>query len=71
MSKIYYSAQEIADMLDISKGSAYRIVKKLNEELEEQGFLVIQGKVSSIYFAERWYGGTGEGSNASKLMQGA
>lgn len=71
MSKIYYSAQEIAEMLDISKGSAYAIIKKLNDELEVGGFIVIPGKVSRIYFSERWYGGTGDGSATSKMLQGA
>ena len=71
MSKIYYSAQEIAEMLDISKGSAYAIIKKLNAELEARGFIVIPGKVSKIYFSERWYGGTEEENTTAKMLQGA
>lgn len=56
-NKIYYSATEIADMLGISRASAYNIIRKLNSELEEQGFIVLQGKVSCAYFNEKWYGG--------------
>lgn len=58
MSKIYYDAAQVANMLDISKSSAYNIIKKLNIELEKRGYIVIQGKVSRAYFDERWYGGT-------------
>lgn len=56
MSKIYYSAEDIAEMLGVSKASAYNIIKKLNTELEEKGFLVVSGKISRAYFAEKWYG---------------
>lgn len=56
MTKIYYSAGDIAEMLGVSKAFAYNIIKKLNMELETQGFLVVSGKVSKSYFNEKWYG---------------
>lgn len=56
MSKVYYDATEIAEMLGISKGSAYKIIRSLNKDLESQGFLVVQGKVSCAYFKKKWYG---------------
>ena len=55
-SKIYYSASDVAEMLGISKASAYNLIKKLNTELEKAGYIVIQGKISRVYFAEKWYG---------------
>lgn len=58
MSKIYFDANQISEMLDISKTRAYNIIKKLNDELEKKGFIVVQGKISKVYFNERWYGGT-------------
>lgn len=58
MSKIYFDANQISEMLDISKTRAYSIIKKLNDELEKKGFIVVQGKISKVYFNERWYGGT-------------
>lgn len=39
VSKIYYSASEVAEMLDISKASAYNLIKKLNTELEKAGYI--------------------------------
>ncbi|MCX4299997.1 MAG: hypothetical protein OSJ73_23810, partial [Lachnospiraceae bacterium] len=56
LSTIYYSANDIAQMLGISKSGAYSIIRKLNGELESRGFIVIQGKVSKAYFEEKWYG---------------
>lgn len=56
MRKIYYDATEIAEMLGVSKASAYKIIRGLNKDLESQGFLVIQGKVSCAYFKKKWYG---------------
>ncbi len=51
-NKIYITANELAEMLDVSVGHAY----KLNQELEKEGFLVIAGKVPRRYFEKRWYG---------------
>jgi len=56
MAKIYYTAQEVADMLSISRSSAYTIVKSLNSELKAQGYLTIPGKISTVYFNNKWYG---------------
>ena len=55
---LYYTAQEVADMLGISRAQSYRVIKLLNEELAKKGFLVFSGKVSKKYFSERDYGGT-------------
>lgn len=54
--KMYFNADEVAEMLGISKGYAYTIIRGLNEELEEKGFLVIAGKVSTKFFQEKFYG---------------
>lgn len=58
--KIYYSANEIATMLGISMGKAYKILREMNEELSEKGFLTISGKVPVAYFKEKWYGAAKE-----------
>lgn len=54
---LYYTAQEVADMLGISRAQSYRVIKMLNEELKKKGFLVFAGKIPKKYFAERYYGG--------------
>lgn len=56
---IFISAQEVADMLGISKSKAYRIVRELNEELEAKGFIIVAGRVSRKFFEEKFYGAAG------------
>lgn len=56
MNGLYYTANEVKEMLGISRGHAYKIVKKLNDELEKQGFIVVAGKVPKKFFAEHFYG---------------
>lgn len=55
--KNYINAQELSSMLGISVSSAYRVIRKLNEELEEKGYLVIAGRVPTKYFEQRWFSG--------------
>jgi len=57
VGKIYYGASDIAEMLGVSNTKAYEIIKSLNSELEEKGYIVLAGKVSVAYFNEKWYGG--------------
>lgn len=57
MTKQLYTAQEVADLCDISTSSAYKIISKLNKELKSKGYLTFSGKISRAYFSERMYGG--------------
>lgn len=58
MSKEGYmlTAAEIAEELRCSKGHAYKLIRQLNNELSEKGYLVIPGRVPKKYWAERVYG---------------
>lgn len=57
MSKtMFFTADEVAEQLGISKPMAYKIIRKMNEELAKQGFITIVGKVSKQYFSEKIYG---------------
>ncbi|HEX2938944.1 MAG TPA: LysR family transcriptional regulator [Ruminiclostridium sp.] len=53
---LFINADEVAEELGVSKPYAYKLVKRLNEELREKGFLVISGRVSRQYFMEKVYG---------------
>ena len=53
---LFIHAAEVAEALGISRPYAYKLVRELNKELEEKGFLTISGKVSRRYFEERIYG---------------
>ena len=49
----FLNAEEVASILGVSESSAYRIIKKLNNELKEQGFVIIPGKISKRYFEQK------------------
>lgn len=51
--KLFLEAEDIAEIFHISRGKAYVIIKQLNEELKEQGYIVIRGKVNSKYFFKK------------------
>lgn len=52
---------EVAQELSVSKPYAYKLIKKLNNELKEKGFITIAGRINRQYFYERLYGaGKGE-----------
>ncbi len=53
---LYFTANEISEMLGVSRGHAYKIVKKLNNDLASKGYIVIAGKVPKKFFAEHYYG---------------
>ena len=56
MSEKFIRAEEVAEVMEISVPYAYKIIKKLNAELEKEGYLIIAGKVPRGYFEKRWYG---------------
>ena len=43
--KIYYSAEDIAKMLGVSMGKAYKILREMNKDLASKGFLTIAGQI--------------------------
>ena len=49
-------ASEVAKELDVSLSYAYKLIKQLNEELRQKGYITISGKVNSRYLHERVYG---------------
>ena len=57
----FMRVEDVARELDVSKSYAYKIVQKLNQELEAKGYITISGRVNKQYFLERTcYGGSSE-----------
>lgn len=54
--KMYITADEVAELLGVSRGYAYKVIRGLNDELKAKGFRVISGKVPIKYFQEKFYG---------------
>ncbi|MBD5474875.1 MAG: helix-turn-helix domain-containing protein [Lachnospiraceae bacterium] len=57
-SCLYYTAQEVMELLGVSRAKAYKLVKELNEELAAKGYIVTAGKIPKKFLAERLYGMT-------------
>ena len=56
-NKQFYSAADIAKILDRSESYSYKIIRKLNAELKAQGYLTIRGRVPAAYFEDRYNSG--------------
>lgn len=54
-AKRFYNAKEVASKLGVSETTGYRIIKKLNDELKEKGYIIVPGKISIRYFEEKVY----------------
>ncbi len=66
--KIYFTAAEVAEMLGVSSGKAYGILRKMNEDLRKRGYLTVSGKIPVEYFKEKWYG-TGRKETEDELQR--
>ena len=53
---LYFTAQEVQEMLGVSRAKAYKLIKDLNVELSAKGYIVTAGKIPKKYFAEKFYG---------------
>lgn len=56
MENRFIRVDEVAQELSVSKPYAYKLIRKLNDELKGQGFITIAGRVNRQYFYERLYG---------------
>ena len=54
-TRVFYNADDISVILTVSKPTAYRIIKRLNDELSSKGFIVVSGRVPKKYFDEKFY----------------
>lgn len=53
---LFIKAEEIAMDLGVSKPYAYKLIRKLNQELSKRGCITISGRVSRAYYIEKVYG---------------
>lgn len=51
----FYFADDIAEILSVSRPTAYRIIRQLNEELQKRGYRIVSGRVPRRFFEERYY----------------
>ena len=57
MKKNYMmNANDVAEELGVSKGHAYKMIRKLNEELEASGYIVVSGKIPRAFWEKKFCG---------------
>ena len=56
-NKRFLTAADVALYMDISIPMAYKIIRKLNDELVAAGYIIVSGRVSRTYFEKKIYGG--------------
>lgn len=53
MDNNFMRAEDVAEVLGVSKSFAYKVMKKLNAELKAQDYVTIAGRVNKEYFMEK------------------
>lgn len=56
MHDMYVEVTEVMQSLGVSRGMAYKIIRRLNGEQQAQGYIIVSGKCSRKYFNEKFYG---------------
>jgi hypothetical protein len=56
-NKRFLNVNDVAQYLDVSVPTAYKIIRRLNNELAEKGYLIVSGRISKTYFEQKVYGG--------------
>ncbi len=55
-NKRFMNVGDVATYMDISESMAYKIIRRLNSELRDQGFITVAGKVNRTYFERKIFG---------------
>ena len=55
---MFIKADEAAELLGISRSMAYKLIRKMNNELEAQGYMTLRGRVNRSYFNQKFYDGS-------------
>ena len=58
MSNTFMRVDDVANELKVSTSYAYKVIKSLNKQLREMGYMTIAGRVSRKYFLEKMCYGT-------------
>lgn len=55
MEKMFLKVSDVMKVLDVSESYAYKLIRKLNKELENKGCFVIAGRIDRKFFYEHFY----------------
>lgn len=54
--QLHLTAKEVSILLNRSLSYSYDVIARMNQELESKGMYVMPGRISTQYFAEKFYG---------------
>lgn len=60
VEKHFLTASEVAEYMDTSVSSAYKLIHRLNRELKEKGYIVTPGRINRDYFMSKMYVNSGK-----------
>lgn len=55
-NKRFLNVDDVAEYMCVSIPMAYKIIRRLNDELSNQGFITVSGRVSRAYFEQKVFG---------------
>ncbi|BBA50946.1 MAG: transcriptional regulator [Fusobacterium varium] len=47
------TVEEVAQLCKVKTGKAYKIMRELNNELEEKGYITMRGRINKSYLLKR------------------
>ncbi|MBM0066746.1 ICEBs1 excisionase [Alkalicoccobacillus gibsonii] len=50
----FLTPKDVQEILHVKEAKAYEVIRQLNRELKQEGYMVIRGKVSKSKFEERY-----------------
>ena len=56
-NKRFLTANDVAEYMGISVPMAYKIIRRLNDELVAAGYIIVSGRINRSYFEKKIYGG--------------
>lgn len=51
---MFVRANDVKEILNVSQAMGYMVIRTLNTELQEKGFLTVQGRIPIGYLCERY-----------------
>ena len=52
-NKTLMTVEEVAKELNVSTSYAYKVVRELNEEMQQLGYLTVRGRVNTNFFRKK------------------
>ena len=51
----FLTPEQVSEILQVKQAKAYEVIRHLNKELKQDGYMVVRGKVNREKFEERFY----------------